>query len=86
MGSFDLDERGLPKLLPFKGTSPSKSPSSSRGKPEKQYQDKNGKLVNKKGWLINKDNSVIDLQKDVKFTKDQLTKEGDLPRLFNYSG
>lgn len=26
------------------------------------------------------------MRNDIKFSKDQLTKEGDLPRLFNYSG
>jgi hypothetical protein len=48
--------------------------------------DKNGKLVNKKGWLVNPEGQVIDLKKDIKFSKDQLSKEGDLPRLFNYQG
>ena len=46
-----------------------------------------GRKVNDKGWLVdNSGNIVEDRFGRVKFDKQQLTKDGDLPKLFNYSG
>lgn len=42
--------------------------------------------MNKKGFYIDDDNSIVDFKGYVKFDADQQTKNNDIPRLFNYSG
>lgn len=48
--------------------------------------DKLGRLVNIRGWLVNRAGHVVDFMGVKKFDKKQLTDHGDLPKLFNYSG
>lgn len=48
--------------------------------------DKQGKPVNKKGWLVDGQGNICDIHGRKKFDKKQLTAEGDFPRLFNLNG
>jgi hypothetical protein len=48
---------------------------------------KRGRKVNSKGWLTDNDGNIIeDRFGRVKFDKRQMTKDGDLPKMFNYNG
>ena len=47
--------------------------------------DKNGRKVNKNGWLVDSKGNIIDQYGRKKFDKKQLANE-DLPKLFNYNG
>lgn len=48
---------------------------------------KRGRKVNDKGWLTDQNGNIIeDRFGRVKFDKQQLTKDGDLPKMFNYNG
>jgi hypothetical protein len=43
--------------------------------------------IQKKGWLVDSEGNIIDEKTGkVKFDKKQLTKEGNLPKLFNFNG
>lgn len=46
--------------------------------------DKNGKRVNKQGWLVDGDGNLTDLYGRKKFNKRQLENGVDLPKLYNY--
>jgi len=48
--------------------------------------DKRGKKVNKKGYLSDKFGNIADKYGRKKFDKRQLGSDGDLPKLYNYSG
>jgi hypothetical protein len=47
--------------------------------------DKLGRNVNKRGWLVDKQGNVIDFLGVKKFDKKHL-EDGNLQKLFNYSG
>jgi len=48
---------------------------------------KRGQKVNDKGWLTDGQGNIIEGRFGrVKFDKQQLTKDGDLPKMFNYNG
>jgi hypothetical protein len=47
--------------------------------------DKNFRRVNKKGWLIDDDNNIIDNTGRLKFMESQLIDE-DIPNLYNFEG
>jgi len=48
---------------------------------------KRGQKVNEKGWLTDAEGNIIEGRFGrVKFDKRQLTKDGDLPKMFNYNG
>jgi hypothetical protein len=47
--------------------------------------DKYNRIVNSKGWLVDRKGNVVDLMGVKKFDVRQLNPDnGDLPRLFNY--
>ena len=48
---------------------------------------KRGQKINSNGWLTDAEGNVVeDRFGRIKFDKEQLTKDGDLPKMFNYSG
>ena len=73
-GDFDYDKQGKPLIV-----------TNKRG----ELVDKKGRKVNKKGYLTDKGpsgGSIIDKNGKKKFDRKQLTSDGDLPKLYNYSG
>ena len=63
------------------------------GKPElmqsKQgfFMDKKGRRVNKHGWMVlASQGHLVDISGRKKFDKQQLSTDGDLPKLLNYQG
>ncbi len=48
--------------------------------------DKNFRIVNEKGWLIDSKGNVVDNMGQIKFVKEQLDSNGELPNLFNFDG
>ena len=71
MGDFDYVD-GKPQLM-----------QTNKG----FFMDKKGRRVNKHGWMtLAGQGHLVDVQGRKKFDKSQLTKEGDLHKLYNYSG
>lgn len=70
-GDFEHDQSGKPIIN-----------KNKRG----EIVDKKGRKVNKKGWLVDDFGNLVDKNGRKKFDKKQLTPEGDLPKLYNYSG
>jgi hypothetical protein len=51
------------------------------------FMDKKSRRVNKNGWMcLASQGHLVDFLGRKKFDKSQLTKDGDLPKLFNYQG
>jgi len=49
------------------------------------FMDKKSRRVNKVGWMtLAGQGHLVDVHGRKKFDKSQLTREGDLPKLFNY--
>lgn len=72
MGDFDFSNDGRPKLMQ---------------NDKKMFMDKKSRRVNKHGWMtLAGQGHLVDVHGRKKFDKSQLTKEGDLPKLFNYAG
>ena len=47
--------------------------------------DKKGRRVNKHGWMVlTNQGHLVDISGRKKFDKQQLTSDGDLPKLLNY--
>ena len=70
-GNFDYDEREQPIIL--------KDPEGNRI-------DRNLRLVNASGWLIDKNYNIINNLGQVLFLKEQLLPKGEIPNLFNFEG
>lgn len=51
-----------------------------------QLTDKNFRVVNRSGFLINEREDIVDNEGEVKFVRELLTEEGDLQHLYNFSG
>lgn len=66
-GDFDLNATGQPVL--------------SKGK-HGGFQDKKTRIVNQKGYLIDKDGNVIDYRGSLVFDKAVLEKNGEIPPVF----
>lgn len=49
-----------------------------------QFTDKNYRVVNQCGFLVNKQEDIIDNEGEVKFIREMLTENGDLQHLFNF--
>ncbi len=51
------------------------------------FVDKYNRIVNKKGWLVDRKGNIVDIMGVKKFDHKKLTPDmSDLPRLYNYSG
>lgn len=48
--------------------------------------DKFGRLVNSRGWLVNRAGHIVDFMGVKKFDAKRLTEHGDLPKLYNFAG
>lgn len=70
-GDFDFDRNGKAMILRDKN-----------GK----YVDKNGVRVSSRGYRIDSYGNIIDNFGRKKFDRSQISKDGDLPKLFNYNG
>lgn len=53
---------------------------------ENKRMDKNFRMVNEKGWLIDTKGNVVDNMGQIKFIKEQLDSSNELPNLFNFDG
>lgn len=71
-GVFDYDKNGKPRI--------------SRDRRSNKFMDKNGAEVTERGYRIDKERNLIDNKGSKKLKHFQMTKDGDLPRLFNYDG
>lgn len=94
----DLDDRGeLP--APFNVEKHNFNPHEIRGdfnfdrngkpiiqKEGKEFVDKRRSEVSSRGYRVDKEGNVIDINGRKKFDKQQVTADGDLPKLFNYNG
>lgn len=71
MGDFDYQDR-QPQLM-----------QTNKG----MFLDKKSRRVNKHGWMtLAGQGHLVDVHGRKKFDKNQLAKDGDLPKLFNYNG
>jgi hypothetical protein len=71
-GDVDYTPEGKPQLM-----------QNNKG----MYLDKKSRRINKHSWMtLAGQGHLVDVHGRKKFDKNQLTKDGDLPRLFNYSG
>jgi len=72
-GDFDYDRNGKPVLK-----------KNSKG----DFIDKRGSRVSSRGFRLDTagTGSFIDNNERKKFDKNQVTQDGDLPKLFNYNG
>lgn len=66
LGDFDLTNEGQPVLKVINGT----------------FFDKQDRQVNKRGYLIDKHNNVIDIRGKIVFEKQVLEENGDIPEIF----
>lgn len=71
LGNFDYDERDKPIILKDR---------------DGHRIDKNLKRVNAAGWLIDKDDNIINRHGETQFCKEQLKDKGELPKLYNFEG
>lgn len=71
MGNFDYDDNDKPKILVDR---------------HGNRIDKNLRKVNKSGWLIDKDENIIDSTGKTRIIKAQLDEKGEIRKLFNYDG
>ena len=71
-GSFDYDKNGNPRI-PKDGKT-------------KKLVDKNGAFVSERGYRIDTNKNLIDNKGVKKLKHFQMTKDGDVPRLYNYDG
>jgi len=67
LGTFEMDPLGNPIL---------------DKKPNGDLVDRDGRVVNKRGYLINANGDVIDKYGKVMFDKDILDEEGEIPKVF----
>lgn len=71
MGNFDFDENDKPKILIDKNGN---------------RIDRNLRKVNKSGWLVDRDDNIIDNLGKIRIIKSQLEDKGEIRKLFNYDG
>lgn len=72
-GHFDFDSKGRPTIRP--------DPTQA-GK----YLDKKGASVSKRGYRVDEHGNVVDNVSRMTFHRTQLGGDGDLPKMFTYSG
>ena len=70
-GDFDYDRNGKPVIQKDKSGN---------------LVDKRGNPVTSRGYRVNKQGHLVDKNGRVKFHKNHMTSDGDLPKLFNYNG
>lgn len=70
-GDFNYDKNGRPVI----------KKDGSGG-----FSDKRSSKVSSRGYRIDSNGNMIDNHGRKKFDKKQMTKDGDLPKLFNYNG
>ena len=69
-GDFNYDRNGKPIIL----------------KEGKEFVDKRRSKVSSRGYRVDSEGNIIDIHGRKKFDKQQVTADGDLPKLFNYNG
>lgn len=67
-GDFDTNSNGTPMLK--------KTPSGTG------FVDKKGRLVNNRGYLIDKNSNVVDINGKIMFEKQVLEEDGEIPQVF----
>lgn len=59
----------------------------SRPKNQKLHKDLNSWVINRKGWLCDEEGNLVSRQTgEIVFDKKQLTKDEEIPKLYNYDG